>query len=406
MRVMTMAWRNVWRNTRRSGVTIGAMTFSLLMMICTTSFYEGLIIKMEANIIEVEMGDIQIHVKDYLNKPSIYGSIEGAHDVAEALEAKRYQTSQRYLGSGLVASSETSSGAALFGVNVSDDADVSLVFERVTDGKWLDAEDPRGVVIGRLLARTLGVTIDDELVLLGQAADGSMANDLYRVRGILGSISEVTDRGGVFMLTDSFVDFYAMWGDAHRLVVRRPVGTELPEALAEVKKITEGQALEIKSWRELSPILATMIDSALQLLQLGFLVIYVAVVILLLNAMLMAIFQRIREFGIMKAIGVSPGSVLQLILIEGAIQALVAVALAFMLSIPALWYLVNVGIDLGSLGGVSMMGMSLDPVWRGVVSAKTFTMPLTTMLIIVVMGILYPAIKAARITPLEAIHHQ
>ena len=73
MRVMTMAWRNVWRNTRRSGVTIGAMTFSLLMMICTTSFYEGFILKMEANIIEVEMGDIQIHVKDYLNKPSIYG---------------------------------------------------------------------------------------------------------------------------------------------------------------------------------------------------------------------------------------------------------------------------------------------------------------------------------------------
>jgi len=406
MRVMTMAWRNVWRNTRRSGVTIGAMAFSLLMMICTTSFYEGLIIKMEANIIEVEMGDIQIHVKDYLNKPSIYGSIEDVNDVAESLEAKRYQTSQRYLGSGLVASSETSSGAALFGVNVSDDADVSLVFERVTDGKWLDVGDPRGVVVGRLLARTLGVTIDDELVLLGQAADGSMANDLYRVRGILGSISEVTDRGGVFMLTDSFVDFYAMWGEAHRLVVRRPVGTELPEALAEVKKITDGQALDIKSWRELSPILATMVDSALQLLQLGFLVIYVAVVILLLNAMLMAIFERIREFGIMKAIGVSPGSVLQLILIEGAIQALVAVVLAFILSIPALWYLVNVGIDLGSLGGVSVMGMSLDPVWKGVVSVKTFTMPLTTMLVIVVLGILYPAIKAARITPLEAIHHQ
>lgn len=406
MRVMTMAWRNVWRNTRRSGVTIGAMTFSLLMMICTTSFYEGLIVKMEANIIEVEMGDIQIHVKDYLNKPSIYGSIEAAHDVAEALEAKRYQTSQRYLGSSLVASSETSSGAALFGVNVSDDADVSLVFERVTDGKWLDVEDPRGVVIGRLLARTLGVTIDDELVLLGQAADGSMANDLFRVRGVLGSISEVTDRGGVFMLTDSFVDFYAMRGNVHRLVVRRPMGTELPEALAEVKKITGGQALEIKSWRELSPILATMVDSALQLLQLGFLVIYVAVVILLLNAMLMAIFERIREFGIMKAIGVSPGSVLQLTLTEGAIQALVAVVLALSLSIPALWYLVDVGIDLGRLGGVSVMGMSLDPVWKGVVSVKTFIMPLTTMLIIVVLGILYPAIKAARITPLEAIHHQ
>ena len=97
---------------------------------------------------------------------------------------------------------------------------------------------------------------------------------------------------------------------------------------------------------------------------------------------------------------------MQLILMEGAIQALVAVVLAFLLSVPALWYLVNIGIDLGSLGGVSVMGMSLDPVWRGVVSAKTFTMPLTTMLVIIVLGILYPAIKAARITPLEAIHHQ
>ena len=406
MRVNTMAWRNVWRNTRRSVITIAAMTFSLLMMICATSFYEGLIIKMEANIIEVEMGDIQIHVKDYLNKPSIYANIERAQEVTAALEAMNYQTSARYLGSGLVASSETSSGAALFGVNVIDDADVSLVFERVASGQWLDVGDLKGVVIGRLLARTLGVTIDDELVLLSQAADGSMANDLYRVRGILGSISEVTDRGGVFMLADSFVDFYAMRGQAHRLVVRRPADVELSEALAAVKKVTGEDVLEVKSWRELSPVLASMVDSALQILQLGFLVIYVAVVILLLNAMLMAIFERIREFGIMKAIGVSPASVLQLILTEGAIQALVAVALAFTLSIPALWYLVNVGIDLGSLGGVSVMGMSLDPVWRGIVSAKTFTMPLTTMLVIVVLGVLYPAIKAARITPLEAIHHQ
>lgn len=361
---------------------------------------------MEANIIEVEFGDIQIHNREYRDKPSIYNRIAASGEVAAALEAINYQTAERMLGSGLVVSSETSSGASLFGIDVRDDADVSQIFNRVEVGSWLKEDDPRGVVIGRLLARTLNVKVDDELILLSQAFDGSMANDLFAVRGILGSISEVTDRTGIFMLKTSFLDFYVMKDGAHRLMVRRPADIDLTGALTVVKNITHQTSLEVKSWRELSPILASMVDSALQMLQLGFLIIYVAVVILLLNAMLMAVFERVREFGILKAIGVSPGSVMLLILAEGAIQTAVAIALALMLSVPALWYLVNVGVNLGELGGISVMGMSLDPVWHGIVSSRTFSMPLTTMLVVVILGILYPAVKAARITPVEAIHHQ
>ncbi len=405
MEIKKMAWRNVWRNPRRSGVTIAAMTFSLFMMILFTSFYEGFLNKMEANIIEVEIGDIQIHERNYRNKPSIYNSIKDSEAIANTLESLNYQTSERLLGSGLVASDETSAGASIFGINIADDADVSVVFERVLHGQWLDPEAPRGVVIGRLLARTLDVDVGDEIILLSQAYDGSMANDLFSVRGILGPISEQTDRSGIFMPQQSFVEFYSSRNDAHRLVIRRPADVDLPSALADVKRATDLSILEVKSWRELSPILASMVDSALQMLQLGFLVIYVAVVILLLNAMLMAVFERVREFGILKAIGVSPVSVMLLILTEGAIQTAVAIALALILSAPALWYLVEVGINLGAIGGVSVMGMTLDPVWHGVISTTTFFMPLTTMLIVVILGILYPALKAARITPLEAIHH-
>ena len=401
-----MAWRNVWRNTRRSGVTIAAMTFSLFMMICVTSFYEGMLKKMEAKITDVEIGDIQIHDPSYRNNPSIYNSMAASTNVADKLESIDYQTAERLLGSGLVASDETSSGAAIFGLSLNDDADVSLVFERISDGDWLSESDPHGVVVGRLLARSLSVSVGDELVLLSQAYDGSMANDLFTVRGILSSISEVTDRGGVFMLDSTFRDFYALQGGAHRLVVKRPKGVELDQALIDVKLATANQELEVKSWRELSPILASMIDSALQLIQVGFLIIYLAVVILLLNAMLMAVFERVREFGILKAIGVGPASVLSLILLEGAIQALVAIVLAFLLCIPALWFLTDVGINMTLLSGVSVMGLSFDPIWTGVVTARTIYMPLTTMLVIVVLGVLYPALKAARITPLEAIHHQ
>ncbi len=406
MQVTKTAWRNVWRNTRRSGVTIAAMTFSLFMMICVTSFYEGMLKKMEANITEVEIGDIQIHDPEYRNSPSLYNSMATSEEVAAALESINYQTSERLLGSGLVASDETSAGAAIFGLEIDDDAEVSLVFERISQGEWLSESAPKGVVVGRALARTLHITIGDELVLLSQAYDGSMANDLFTVRGVLSSISEVTDRGGVFMPSDTFREFYALQGGAHRLMVKRPNNVDLDQAVIDVKDATAKQELEVKSWRELSPILATLIDSALQVMQIGFLIIYVAVVIMLLNAMLMAVFERIREFGILKAIGVSPASVLALILMEGVIQTIVAITLAFLLCIPALWYLVNVGINLAAMGNLSLMGMSFDPIFHGVVTAKTIYMPLTTMMVIVLLGVLYPAIKAARITPIEAIHHQ
>ncbi len=406
MPILAMAWRNVWRNTRRSGVTIAAMTFSLLMMTCVTSFYEGMLVRMESKITDVEMGDIQIHNPDYRNSPSLYKHMQASKSVAGSLERANYQTAERLLGSGLVASDETSAGAAIFGLDVDEDADVSLVFERISEGDWLRESDPRGVVIGRALARTLNISVGDELVVLSQAYDGSMANDLFRVRGILSSISEVTDRGGIFMLSATFRDFYVLQGGAHRLVVKRPDDVELDQALLDVKRVTLNQELEVKSWRELSPILASLIDSALQLMQIGFLIIYVAVVILLLNAMLMAVFERVREFGILKAIGVGPASVLALILMEGVIQTLIAITLAVLLSAPALWFIVNVGFDIQALSGVAMMGMSFDPIWTGVFTAKTIYMPLSTMLIVVLLGIFYPAIKAARITPLEAIHHQ
>ena len=91
---------------------------------------------------------------------------------------------------------------------------------------------------------------------------------------------------------------------------------------------------------------------------------------------------------------------------EGAIQTTIAILLVCLLSLPALWYLVNVGVDLGELGGATAMGMAIDPIIHGIISYQTFTMPLIILLIVVVLGIFYPATKAAKITPIEAMYHQ
>jgi ABC-type lipoprotein release transport system permease subunit len=274
----------------------------------------------------------------------------------------------------------------------------------VTEGEWLDPNDPEGVVLGWRLARTLVVEPGDELVVLSQATDGSIANDLFEVRGILAPISDGTDRAGVFMTEDSFRSFFELETGAHQVIVRRPATIELEAVVSTVRALEP--ELDVKSWRELMPTLASLLDSTRSLIQIVFFVVYIVIAILILNAMLMAVFERIREFGVLKAIGVSPGRVLTIIVIEAALQTGLAIALGLALAIPGLWYMMNVGIDLGKLGGMSVMGIAFDPKWYAVVTPNTFTGPILMLVFMVMFAILYPALKAARISPVEAMRHQ
>ena len=270
-------------------------------------------------------------------------------------------------------------------------------------GSWLDAADPYGVVVGRRLARTLDVEPGGELVVLSQAADGSLANELYRVRGVLLGIAEGTDRA-VFMTAAAFRELMVFPRGAHQVIVRRPPEIELETAAARAKELAPG--LDVATWRELMPLIATMLDSVQGMILVVFAIVYVAVGILILNAMLMAVFERIREFGVLKALGAGPRLVLTLILVESAIQTALAIAVGVTLALPAMGYLSEVGIDVGSIGGVDMMGVAAPPLWRGVYDASTLAGPLVMLVVIVALAVVYPAAKAAWIRPVEAMRHQ
>ena len=260
MGILKMAWRNIGRNRRRTVVTVAAMTLGLFAMVVWFGMMEGMLNNMEGTVTEVEIGDLQIHAPTYLDYPSIFTRVDEVDTLITTLEAAGFHASPRLVGGGLVASGESAAGGSLLGVNVEIDARVSVISTRVADGAWLDENDPAGVVVGRRLAATLDLAVGDELIVLSQATDGSIANDLYSVRGILQSISDAVDRSTVFLNEAAFRDLFVMPSGAHQIVVRKPDRLDLPVAVETVQGLAPD--LDTRSWRSLLPTLATYIDSA------------------------------------------------------------------------------------------------------------------------------------------------
>lgn len=404
MRLLVMAWRNLWRYRRRTAVTTAAMTLALLIMVLYTSLVEGYLRDLERNVVDIELGDIQIVAPGYRDNPSIYRRIEDPEQLVGQLQDRGFRASARLIGGGLGAAGESSAGVILKGVHVEQDASVSEIAEHLLSGEWLDSEDPYGVVVGKRLANTLGIEPGDELVLLGQAADGGIANDLYAVRGVLRSITDDVDRAGVFMTESAFRSFFVIPDGAHLVMVRRPANRELLVAVGDVRNVAS--ELTVETWRDLTPILATFLDSTRSLIVIVFLIIYIVVAILIINAMLMSVFERIRELGVLKALGVGPGHVFTLVLMEGGLQTAIAIVVGLVLSVPGLAYLADHGLDLSGIGGMSFAGMAIDPVWRAVVTPMTIVGPVVTLVFIVAVSVLYPALKAARISPVAAMRYQ
>jgi putative ABC transport system permease protein len=404
MNLFSMAWRNVWRNSRRSTVTIGAMTFALWVLVIYSGLIEGYFVGMEEDVLELEVGDVQVHAPGFLDSPSLYDVVKGDGAVIAAIEAKGLRASSRLLAGGLGASGDQSAGVRIVGIDPEQDRTVLRLHTYVAAGSWLDGADPQGAVIGRRLAKALSAEPGDELLLLSQAADGSVANALFTVRGVLTTVSDGTDRAGVFVQQTAFREMFGLPEGAHQIIVRRPAGSDLEAQVALVREAAPG--LDVQTWRQLLPTVATMLDSARGMIAFIYFIFYLAVAILVLNAVLMAVFERIKEFGVMKAIGVSPLSVFGMILLETGIQVGIAVAVGLTLAAPVMWYLTEVGIDVGVLGGTSVMGMSMRQMWHGIYGPGSMLAPVLMLAAMSLAAALYPAFKAASIRPLDAMRYR
>jgi len=228
MKILSIASRNVFRNWHRTLVTTLAMAFSGFIMTLFAALMAGMLQTSERNAVAMNLGDIQIHAEGYRDDPDLYNRIDNPAGLVNKLQQAGFHATQRIYGFGLAAAGSTSAGVQMRGINLKNEATVTQVHKHVMQGQWLSDSDPMGVVIGRKLARTLGVRPGDEVIIISQATDGSMANDLYTVRGILKSIGEQVDRAGFFMVEGSFRELMVLPEGAHEIAVMRsnqPINT-------------------------------------------------------------------------------------------------------------------------------------------------------------------------------------
>ncbi|MCP3984224.1 MAG: ABC transporter permease [bacterium] len=404
MEIWKTAWRNVLRSRRRTYVTVSAMSFALWVMVLYSGLVAGYLRDMERSILDLEIGDLQVHAGDYQEDPSLYARIDDPEALLGQLQEQGFQATPRLLAWGMAAADESSAGVSFRGVEVAQDAQVSRIYEHVMEGSWLDPADPQGVVLGRRLARMLGVALGEEIVVLSQGADGATAADLFTVRGVLQSIADATDRAAVFMTAGAFRELFVVPLGAHQIVVRRPAEVELDAAAVAVRELALG--LDVQTWRDLMPTLASMLDSARGAMLAMFFIVYLAIAVLILNAMLMAVFERIRELGVLKALGVGPAGIAGLVWAEAVILTAISVVVGLMLGVPTLLYLAIYGIELTSMAGVSVMGMAMDPMWRAELSIDVVVAPVGALVAIVSLAVVYPSLKAAWIDPVRAIYHR
>jgi len=408
MNFAKLAARNVYRNSHRSLVTVAAMAFACAMMIVFSSLMEGVIAGSERNVVAMNTGDIQVHQDTYRDDPDIYKMIATSTQLSETIRQAGFFAAERLFTFGLMASDNSSSGVQLRGVDLSYESTVTEINQHVLLGSWLEKDDAHGVVIGKKLARLLDVSLADELIFVGQTADGYMANDSFRVRGILKSIATDIDSASVFMNNSMLRELISLPEQgAHQIVIMRADRKQdLAEATEKVKTLVS-EDLEVMNWRQLMPVISRFLETAQVQTLIMLLFTYIAVASVVLNAMLMSVFERIHEFGIMKAIGVRPWQIMRLVYAETFIQTVVASIVGLISGVSLSWYLQQYGLDMTSLAeGMTFAGIALDPVWYAELSVNSSLIPIGFLFVMSAVAVIYPAVKVALMRPLEAIHHQ
>jgi len=402
--VMRLAWRNLWRQPRRTWLTTGAMVFSNVLLVFMISLQFGMYRLMIDNSLQAFTGHMQVQAPDYIDDQKMRQTVPDVRQLATTLREE--------LGSGTIAarastfvlasSEERTYGIAIFGVEPAHEPAVSSIPGLVSSGRFLGDNDAEEIVIGSVLARNLRVTVGDELTLLGSGRDGSFAAAVVNVVGVFDSGIQDIDRTIAEMPLGLFQDVFYMEGAGHQVVVNAPRLADADALQLRVESLLPADdGLVVQSWDALQPGLkqAIQADMSSAFFMYGVLVILVAFSVL--NTQLMSVLERTREFGIVMSLGLTPGRLGRLVILETIMMGLIGLALGALIGGAITYWL---GVHGFSWPGMDEMAGRFNlpsRIYPTVTVISLLAGPAIVMLFSL-LATLYPALRLHRLHPVEA----
>ncbi len=401
--VFTLAWRNLWRNHRRTTIMLAAITVGVWAMIFMTALMRGMVDDMLLNSIRSLPGEVQIHHPAYRDDPSINNSMPAPTaeliDVLQMPEVVAWTSRVRVPA--VISSERDSRGMVLLGVEPVSEMAVSFDTDSIIEGRFLEDSNDRGLIIGLKMAEHLETELGKRVVVMSQDPDNNIADRGFRVVGIYKAKLASLEETYVYAGRDTIQQLLNIENQVSEIAITGEDYRNVDKWYPKIKQAT-GENVDTLPWYEINAYLGSMMS-----MMDGFVLVWVVVIFLalsfgLVNTLVMAVFERIREIGLMQALGMRPSMILYQILLESFLLLLIGLLLGNIIAIATIIPLQD-GIDISVVAkGMEMMGSSsmLYP------ALKIEDMVLANV-IVIILGLLtsiLPAWRAASLDPIKALN--
>ena len=413
MQLFRLAFRNLWRNPRRTGITLAAVVVGLGIMILMITLQSGQYRDMIRAAVGSQAGHVVVQAEGYQEDKDAELVVT---DVA-AIEARLAEAfpdatvASRIRLGGLLTSTTGSVGGAVMGVQPEAEARVQdLPREQIVEGEWLADDDDRGIVLGAKMAETLGVELGDKVVYMGQHGDAEeMASRMFRVRGLFRTGADPIDGFLAYTHLSATQELLGQEDVAHMVTLHLAHPDEAgPAAETAAGLLGEREGLDVLPWREALPELYGLIeiDRVSGDVMLAILGLIVAMGVL--NTVLMSALERTREFGVMLAVGMKPRRLAALVLAEGTVLGVIGAGLGLGFGLLISWPLVVYGIDYSAFMGAETFesaGIAISTLMKGQINPVRTGWYVVMAVVFTTLAAVYPAVYVSRLEPVDAMHH-
>lgn len=401
MLIFKIALRNIFRQKRRTILTMltmfGGFALSSLAIGMIDGSYAYVINMFTRN----QLGHIQIHKNGYLAKPSLYDTVNNYENIgAEVAGVKGVESwAPRLYSAGLVSVGEKSAGVQIIGIDPLKEEQSTRFDKKIVEGKKLPAFAQHQVVMGKGLAGILKAKPAEEVVIVSQAADGSIANDVYEICGIAESGDELSDRTAFYLHLKDAQDFLVLDNQVHEIIVLVNNINRVKKIAGQIERKLNKPELSVQPWQEFARAFYEAMNADQQGHLIMLFVITLIVAIGVLNTVLMSVLERRREYGLLKALGTKPAQIFIIIIAEVNILAFFSILIGAVVGATANWFFSFQGITIPQ--EISYGGVVFSKIFSQI-TAKSLYLP--TIIVLVSAGLvsLFPALNAARVDPAKA----